>query len=84
MKRPWIVTIVVSTLAMIALIYAGTLSICAFYGIEPPEKVLDYLKDAGIYALGGLTGLLVKTSEVPEETRIVNTPDQAVPIKEQE
>ena len=63
MKRPWIVTMVVGTLAVIALTYAGTLAVCALEGIEPPAKVLDYLKDAGIYALGALTSLLVKTSD---------------------
>lgn len=60
--RKHAVMLVVGTLAAIALLYSFSLAACALFKIEPSPEVLNALKDIGLVALGGLTGLLARTS----------------------
>lgn len=81
MKNSAVTLIVVISIALIAVQYAGTLSVCAVFGITPSTEVLSFLKDAGLVALGALSSLLARTgnSEDPLKTEIVNTPSNPVP-----
>lgn len=82
MNRAWIVTLVVGTLAAVVVLYMVTLMTCAICGIVPPDAIPADMKELGLVALGALSSLLAKTSETPQETKIVNTPEQPVPTVE--
>lgn len=79
-----VVWIIVGTLAFVAATYVTTLCACAVFGINPPEKVLDNLKDVGIYALGGLSTLLAQTrsQQEPQNVNVTNPPSQPIPVEE--
>lgn len=81
--NPKVVYLVVGTLAFVLVAYAATLSICALIGIAPNEKVLDYLKDLGIFASGALASLLARTGSAPEQPTEVVAP-RGEPLKVQE
>ena len=53
-----IVILVVGTFALCTLVYFGVLGACCLTGMEPTGKALEYLKDAGLVALGSLGTML--------------------------
>lgn len=73
--------VVVWTLGFVVVVYISTLAACAVLKIQPPQDVLAALKDVGLVALGGLTGLLARTSseEQPVRAEITNSPANPIP-----
>jgi hypothetical protein len=53
-----IVLLVVGTLAFCTVVYFWVLGACCLMGVEPTGKALEYLKDAGLVALGSLGTML--------------------------
>lgn len=62
---PKIIFIVVCTIAMMAITYVGTMAYMVITNGIPDPDVLSMFKDAGIYVLGALTGILVNTRSAP-------------------
>lgn len=58
--RP-VVFFVVGPIAFVLIVYALTLCYATVFNISPDPKVLEYLKDAGIYAAGALSSILAQT-----------------------
>lgn len=71
MTTPKLITyIVVGSLALMSIIYVGTLAFCVISGNQATGDAISSFKDAGIYVLGGLTGCLVNTrSQSTEEKK---------------
>lgn len=86
--RP-VVYLVVGTLAFVVICYVATLSFCSIGGFHPDVKVLEYLKDAGLFASGSLGTILTQTKTQPDDggtpvnTIVTNTPNNPVNITEQ-
>lgn len=85
----YVTILVVGTIALVTLVYSGTLATCAIFKIEPSPEILGALKDTGLVALGALGSMLARTGHtgsgegVPVETVITNTRAQPIPTKEE-
>lgn len=86
--RP-VVYIVVGTLSFTVVTYVSTLAICAWMGLHPDPKVLEYLKDVGLLAAGGLGTILAQTKNqpgdmgIPINATVTNSSENPVNVTEQ-
>ena len=71
----WAITLITTTIAVMAVICVVTVCIMAYYGKEVPKDLS--MVTTGL--LGALTSMLVKTS--PTETLKAPTPDSPAPVK---
>ena len=81
-----VVYMVVGTLAFAVILYAVTLTLCAYHATTPPEDVLTAFKDLAIFASGALAALLARTGSHPEEPQdvnVINKPNEPVPTTDQ-
>jgi hypothetical protein len=60
-----IITIVVATLAIVALITIGTLSYCLIFGVHSDPTLLTAYVGIATGSLAGITGLLANTRTTP-------------------
>ncbi len=57
-----VIYIVIVTIAVLAVIYMGTLAACLLLKLSPDEKVLLQFVAGGTYILGVLSGVLIRTA----------------------
>jgi hypothetical protein len=79
-----VVFAIVGTFAFVTITYVVTLCFCAMWGIEPPVKVSDNLKDVGLVALGALGSILSQTrsQQDAQNVNVVNPPEKPVQTQE--
>lgn len=81
--NPAVVYIVVGSLAYVLVAYATSLFLASFRGGPVPEIVLTHFKEIAIFAGGAVAGVLARTSNQPEETKIINDKTDPVPTEPQ-
>ncbi len=63
-----VIFIVIITIAILAVIYMGTLAACLLLKLSPDEKVLLQFVAGGTYILGVLSGVLIRTAHTGQSS----------------